>query len=95
MIVNLNISEKIELSLIILEVILEILVKVCVCNDDFVISSSRFPMSPRPDSVHSTTSSSDSHDSEENYVPMNPNFSSEDSVRNLHLSFSFPEQQPF
>nr|XP_044987086.1 GRB2-associated-binding protein 1 isoform X2 [Jaculus jaculus] len=40
--------------------------------------SSRFPMSPRPDSVHSTTSSSDSHDSEENYVPMNPNLSSED-----------------
>ncbi|KAK2116270.1 GPI-anchor transamidase subunit gab1, partial [Saguinus oedipus] len=37
-----------------------------------------FPMSPRPDSVHSTTSSSDSHDSEENYVPMNPNLSSED-----------------
>uniref|UniRef100_A0A2K6M503 GRB2 associated binding protein 1 n=1 Tax=Rhinopithecus bieti TaxID=61621 RepID=A0A2K6M503_RHIBE len=41
-------------------------------------NSSRFPMSPRPDSVHSTTSSSDSHDSEENYVPMNPNLSSED-----------------
>ncbi|KAF3818607.1 hypothetical protein GH733_012024 [Mirounga leonina] len=38
-----------------------------------------FPLSPRPDSVHSTTSSSDSHDSEENYVPMNPNLSSEDS----------------
>ncbi|EDL10884.1 growth factor receptor bound protein 2-associated protein 1, isoform CRA_a [Mus musculus] len=37
-----------------------------------------FPMSPRPDSVHSTTSSSDSHDSEENYVPMNPNLSGED-----------------
>lgn len=35
-------------------------------------------MSPRPDSVHSTTSSSDSHDSEENYVPMNPNLSNED-----------------
>ncbi|XP_036878299.1 GRB2-associated-binding protein 1 isoform X11 [Manis javanica] len=45
----------------------------------FARDSSRFPMSPRPDSVHSTTSSSDSHDSEENYVPMNPNFSSEDS----------------
>ncbi|KAM9329641.1 GRB2-associated-binding protein 1 isoform 2-T2 [Gastrophryne carolinensis] len=34
---------------------------------------SRFPMPPRPDSVHSTASSSDSQDSEENYVPMNPN----------------------
>ncbi|XP_068961541.1 GRB2-associated-binding protein 1 isoform X4 [Petaurus breviceps papuanus] len=44
----------------------------------FARDSSRFPMSPRPDSVHSTTSSSDSHDSEENYVPMNPNLSSED-----------------
>ncbi|KAM9142900.1 GRB2-associated-binding protein 1 isoform 4-T4 [Pangshura tecta] len=46
----------------------------------FARDSSRFPMSPRPDSVHSTTSSSDSHDSEENYVPMNPNQSSEDSI---------------
>nr|KAF6480071.1 GRB2 associated binding protein 1 [Molossus molossus] len=45
----------------------------------FARDSSRFPMSPRPDSVHSTTSSSDSHDSEENYVPMNPNLSCEDS----------------
>ncbi|XP_005369596.1 GRB2-associated-binding protein 1 isoform X1 [Microtus ochrogaster] len=45
----------------------------------FTRGSSRFPLSPRPDSVHSTTSSSDSHDSEENYVPMNPNLSSEDS----------------
>ncbi|XP_033615774.1 GRB2-associated-binding protein 1 isoform X1 [Fukomys damarensis] len=44
----------------------------------FARDSSRFPISPRPDSVHSTTSSSDSHDSEENYVPMNPNLSSED-----------------
>ncbi|XP_031799195.1 GRB2-associated-binding protein 1 isoform X1 [Sarcophilus harrisii] len=44
----------------------------------FARDYSRFPMSPRPDSVHSTTSSSDSHDSEENYVPMNPNLSSED-----------------
>ncbi|XP_065760471.1 GRB2-associated-binding protein 1 isoform X2 [Muntiacus reevesi] len=45
----------------------------------FARDASRFPLSPRPDSVHSTTSSSDSHDSEENYVPMNPNLSSEDS----------------
>ncbi|KAM8764895.1 GRB2-associated-binding protein 1 isoform 2-T2 [Rhynchonycteris naso] len=45
----------------------------------FARDSSRFPMSPRPDSVHSTTSSSDSHDSEENYVPMNPNLPVEDS----------------
>ncbi|XP_004685356.2 PREDICTED: GRB2-associated-binding protein 1 isoform X2 [Condylura cristata] len=45
----------------------------------FARDSTRFPLSPRPDSVHSTTSSSDSHDSEENYVPMNPNLSSEDS----------------
>ncbi|XP_062964070.1 GRB2-associated-binding protein 1 isoform X3 [Cynocephalus volans] len=44
----------------------------------FARDSSRFPMSPRPDSVHSTTSSSDSHDSEENYVPMNPNLPSEE-----------------
>ncbi|XP_003476897.1 GRB2-associated-binding protein 1 isoform X2 [Cavia porcellus] len=44
----------------------------------FARDSSRFPISPRPDSVHSTTSSSDSHDSEENYVPMNPNLSSEE-----------------
>ncbi|XP_074849369.1 GRB2-associated-binding protein 1 isoform X4 [Carettochelys insculpta] len=46
----------------------------------FARDSSRFPMSPRPDSVHSTTSSSDSHDSEENYVSMNPNQSTEDPV---------------
>ncbi|XP_074983809.1 GRB2-associated-binding protein 1 isoform X4 [Caretta caretta] len=46
----------------------------------FARDSSRFPMSPRPDSVHSTTSSSDSHDSEENYVPMNPNQSTEDPI---------------
>ncbi|XP_056418864.1 GRB2-associated-binding protein 1 isoform X4 [Hyla sarda] len=39
----------------------------------FTRDSSRFPMPPRPDSVHSTASSSDSLDSEENYVPMNPN----------------------
>ncbi|KAK7797430.1 hypothetical protein U0070_019398 [Myodes glareolus] len=45
----------------------------------FARDSSRFPLSPRPDSVHSTTSSSDSHDSEENYVPMNPNLPGEDS----------------
>lgn len=45
----------------------------------FARDSSRFPMSPRPDSVHSTTSSSDSHDSDENYVPMNPNLPIEDS----------------
>nr|XP_020030273.1 GRB2-associated-binding protein 1 isoform X2 [Castor canadensis] len=44
----------------------------------FARDSSRFPLSPRPDSVHSTTSSSDSHDSEENYVPMNPSLSGED-----------------
>ncbi|XP_076996052.1 GRB2-associated-binding protein 1 isoform X4 [Tamandua tetradactyla] len=44
----------------------------------FARDCSRFPMSPRPNSVHSTTSSSDSHDSEENYVPMNPNLTSED-----------------
>uniref|UniRef100_A0A8C5LMB6 Growth factor receptor bound protein 2-associated protein 1 n=1 Tax=Jaculus jaculus TaxID=51337 RepID=A0A8C5LMB6_JACJA len=56
----------------------------------FARDSSRFPMSPRPDSVHSTTSSSDSHDSEENYVPMNPNLSSEDQVCSLHLNFSLP-----
>ncbi|XP_025044801.1 GRB2-associated-binding protein 1 isoform X4 [Pelodiscus sinensis] len=46
----------------------------------FARDSSRFPMSPRPDSVHSTTSSSDSHDSEENYVSMNPNLSTEDPI---------------
>ncbi|CAH2301080.1 GRB2-associated-binding 1 isoform X1 [Pelobates cultripes] len=44
----------------------------------FTRDSSRFPMPPRPDSVHSTASSSDSLDSEENYVPMNPNLSTED-----------------
>nr|XP_041571913.1 GRB2-associated-binding protein 1 isoform X8 [Taeniopygia guttata] len=44
----------------------------------FARDSSRFPVSPRPDSVHSTTSSSDSHDSEENYVSMNPNQSTDD-----------------
>ncbi|NXC16168.1 GAB1 protein, partial [Corythaeola cristata] len=47
-------------------------------GEENVQYSSRFPMSPRPDSVHSTTSSSDSHDSEENYVSMNPNQSTED-----------------
>ncbi|KAM5192282.1 GRB2-associated-binding protein 1 isoform 2-T2 [Mantella aurantiaca] len=41
----------------------------------FTRDSSRFPMPQRPDSVHSTASSSDSQDSEENYVPMNPNLS--------------------
>ncbi|KAM6440031.1 GRB2-associated-binding protein 1 isoform 1-T1 [Liasis olivaceus] len=46
----------------------------------FTRDSSRFPLSPRPDSVHSTTSSSDSHDSEENYVAMNPNQSNDDPV---------------
>ncbi|XP_053109167.1 GRB2-associated-binding protein 1 isoform X2 [Hemicordylus capensis] len=46
----------------------------------FTRDASRFPLSPRPDSVHSTASSSDSHDSEENYVPMNPNQSSDDQV---------------
>ncbi|XP_054845796.1 GRB2-associated-binding protein 1 isoform X3 [Eublepharis macularius] len=46
----------------------------------FTRDSSRFPLSSRPDSVHSTTSSSDSHDSEENYVPMNPNQSSDDPI---------------
>ncbi|XP_075470568.1 GRB2-associated-binding protein 1 isoform X6 [Ascaphus truei] len=45
----------------------------------FTRDSSRFPMPPRPDSVHSTASSSDSLDSEENYVAMNPNLSTEDS----------------
>ncbi|KAG8453935.1 hypothetical protein GDO86_000530 [Hymenochirus boettgeri] len=44
----------------------------------FTRDSSRFPMPSRPDSVHSTASSSDSQDSEENYVPMNPNLSTED-----------------
>ncbi|OCT56418.1 uncharacterized protein LOC734245 isoform X4 [Xenopus laevis] len=44
----------------------------------FTRDSSRFPMPPRPDSVHSTASSSDSQDSEENYVPMNPSLSTED-----------------
>ncbi|KAJ6668775.1 hypothetical protein lerEdw1_012259 [Lerista edwardsae] len=46
----------------------------------FTRDSSRLPLSPRPDSVHSTTSSSDSHDSEENYVPMNPNQSSDEPI---------------
>ncbi|XP_068135643.1 GRB2-associated-binding protein 1 isoform X2 [Hyperolius riggenbachi] len=41
----------------------------------FTRDSSRFPMPSRPDSVHSTASSSDSQDSEENYVPMNPSLS--------------------
>ncbi|KAM4808896.1 GRB2-associated-binding protein 1 isoform 2-T2 [Rhinophrynus dorsalis] len=44
----------------------------------FTRDASRFPMPPRPDSVHSTASSSDSQDSEENYVPMNPNLSTDD-----------------
>eukprot|EP00079_Xenopus_tropicalis_P032645 XP_017946416.1 PREDICTED: GRB2-associated-binding protein 1 [Xenopus tropicalis] len=44
----------------------------------FTRDSSRFPMPPRPDSVHSTASSSDSQDSEENYVAMNPSLSTED-----------------
>uniref|UniRef100_A0A8C5LVD9 GRB2 associated binding protein 1 n=1 Tax=Leptobrachium leishanense TaxID=445787 RepID=A0A8C5LVD9_9ANUR len=44
----------------------------------FTRDSSRFPMPPRPDSVHSTASSSDSQDSEENYVAMNPNLSTDD-----------------
>ncbi|XP_053316980.1 GRB2-associated-binding protein 1 isoform X2 [Spea bombifrons] len=44
----------------------------------FTRDSSRFPMPPRPDSVHSTASSSDSQDSEENYVAMNPSLSNED-----------------
>ncbi|XP_017573152.1 GRB2-associated-binding protein 1 isoform X5 [Pygocentrus nattereri] len=35
-----------------------------------VLSPSRFPMPPRPPSVHSTGSSTDSEDCDENYVPM-------------------------
>ncbi|XP_066488120.1 GRB2-associated-binding protein 1 isoform X4 [Tiliqua scincoides] len=46
----------------------------------FTRDTFRCHSSPRPDSVHSTTSSSDSHDSEENYVPMNPNQSSDDPI---------------
>ncbi|XP_078532996.1 GRB2-associated-binding protein 1 isoform X1 [Lissotriton helveticus] len=44
----------------------------------FTRDSSRFPMPSRPESVHSTASSSDSLDSEENYVPMNPNLATEE-----------------
>lgn len=75
-----GISERMGTVIFILEMILEALSRTVFIMIIFVISSSRFPMSPRPDSVHSTTSSSDSHDSEENYVPMNPNLSGEDSV---------------
>ncbi|XP_069487305.1 GRB2-associated-binding protein 1 isoform X2 [Ambystoma mexicanum] len=39
----------------------------------FTRDSSRFPMPSRPASIHSTASSTDSLDSEESYVPMNPN----------------------
>ena len=67
---------------------------VCVMTPS-AVSSSRFPLSPRPDSVHSTTSSSDSHDSEENYVPMNPNLSSEDSVSSIFSAHLSSSAQPF
>uniref|UniRef100_A0A673SVL4 GRB2 associated binding protein 1 n=1 Tax=Suricata suricatta TaxID=37032 RepID=A0A673SVL4_SURSU len=59
----------------------------------FARDSSRFPLSPRPDSVHSTTSSSDSHDSEENYVPMNPNLSSEDSQKSSGSGSSVADER--
>ncbi|XP_029454856.1 GRB2-associated-binding protein 1 isoform X2 [Rhinatrema bivittatum] len=55
----------------------------------FTRDPSRFPMPPRRDSVLSTTSSSDSQDSEENYVAMNPNLSTEDS--NLFCSNSLDD----
>lgn len=43
---------------------------VCVCLCVTLLSPSRFPMPPRPPSVHSTASSTDSEDCDENYVAM-------------------------
>ncbi|XP_068177179.1 GRB2-associated-binding protein 1 isoform X4 [Antennarius striatus] len=44
----------------------------------FARDFSRFPMPTRPPSVHSTASSTDSEDCEENYVPMESNMSTDD-----------------
>nr|XP_033795841.1 GRB2-associated-binding protein 1 isoform X2 [Geotrypetes seraphini] len=55
----------------------------------FTRDPTRFPLPPRRDSILSTTSSSDSQDSEENYVAMNPNLSTEDS--NLFCSNSLDD----
>ncbi|KAM4604071.1 GRB2-associated-binding protein 1 isoform 2-T2 [Polymixia lowei] len=44
----------------------------------FARDPSRFPMPPRPPSVHSTASSTDSDDCEENYVAMQSNMSTDE-----------------
>ncbi|XP_043918196.1 GRB2-associated-binding protein 1 isoform X2 [Protopterus annectens] len=51
----------------------------------FTRDSSRFPMPTRPPSVHSTASSTDSQDSDENYVAMNPSLSADESHLRLAL----------
>lgn len=47
-----------------------------------LLSPSRFPMPPRPPSVHSTASSTDSEDCDENYVAMVSNMSTDEPVCN-------------
>ncbi|CAL8330258.1 unnamed protein product [Merluccius merluccius] len=53
----------------------------------FARDPSRFPMPPRPTSVHSMASSTDSEDCDENYVPMLSNLSSDE----LNMKLSAPK----
>lgn len=50
-----------------------------------LLSFSRFPMPTRPPSVHSTASSTDSEDCDENYVAMVSNMSADEPVCNTTL----------
>lgn len=46
-------------------------------------------MPARPPSVHSTASSTDSEECEENYVPMDSNMSTDEPVCNTQLSCNY------
>ena len=46
-------------------------------------------MPTRPPSVHSTASSTDSEDCDENYVAMDPNMSTDEPVCNTQLSYDY------
>ncbi|XP_036407037.1 GRB2-associated-binding protein 1 isoform X2 [Megalops cyprinoides] len=57
----------------------------------FARDPSRFPMPPRPSSVQSTGSSTDSEESDENYVPMVvPNMSTDEPVCKLNSTATLP-----
>ncbi|KAJ3615180.1 hypothetical protein NHX12_018748 [Muraenolepis orangiensis] len=55
----------------------------------FLRDPSRFPMPPRPTSVHSMASSTDSEECDENYVAMLPNMSSDEPVCNTRPPHHF------